>query len=719
MRVAAVVASLLAAAATASAQLPSIPLEVDFCSAGNKDAKFHIFSRQFNTPQIVVRTLLCTNAFDPYGLHWEMAFGASESATNLIHVQGVSSHSNVTFQILSNTFARAVDNWYCAFTASTNGGVVTYAAGAITVERAPEIFAGATLLGAPSGTGPVNWNGLYPFYGTWPLYSANTNTLNIYGSSSGAYFTLSFPADLSGLNAAVNAMSNWVDTLFLTRLLATSTYATASSLGDFRSSETNARIGADASLSGLVASAQTSISSMTGTLATASSNASMAASYGDHRTNGYIKASSTNSYLSMGMWPRFGNTNDDFAGGGGQPGIRFVDTGSDFPIMQLYEGSGVTTANVGVALGRLAEVDSDGQSARTYWNDRTNGFNKWTGTLHTLNANIGTNSPSAGVWNANAINGSSVSTTKQVGSFLVYGLGGNSVAGRYLTGHVYSTGFTASNIIINISSGVVTRGMLDTSSVDAAYATYPEFSNRLSLMDLNVGTMSGRLDVAFLRSEQISNLWALSSNAYYSAQSSGSNALTAMAISSNAWPMKGVSGMTDGGLLLVGYPTNSKFRAHIWQDIAMYPQASIGQDPLLELMNDNISLYGQSRGTIKFRSTVVSSSAIASETVLSQQTNLVVTGAGMSGNINASRLGGHELSAVLNAANHSNFPASLVTWSAAITNFARYTTTVPTGSTASAQVGQWSIGTNTSTSIWMYVVSPLDTQWYRQGFNKF
>lgn len=194
------------AAAESVAQLPVVSVTADFASGGVPDAQFHLTVGQYNVPIIRLVPLNGTVPFTATGLVWYMSFAESESSTNLITIgPGIASLNRVDFIPEANTFAQAVDMWYCTFTcADTNGAPVSFANGRITIQRAPATFVGNTYLGPPTGSGPINWDLLFPYYGTWPLYAGSNMT--IVGSTTGVVLHSSI--DTNDSTAVVQAGTN-------------------------------------------------------------------------------------------------------------------------------------------------------------------------------------------------------------------------------------------------------------------------------------------------------------------------------------------------------------------------------------------------------------------------------------------------------------------------------------------------------------------------------
>lgn len=114
-------------------------------------------------------------------------------------------------------------------------------------------------------------------------------------------------------------------------------------------------------------------------------------SWGDHTTNGYIRAALTNEYLFNGVQvAQFISTNRP---GAGIPYVRVSKPSIYYPVVEIYESANNTTSRFGIFNGRLAEVESDGGGGVPYWNDNTNGLGSVNAslTIASTNASFATN----------------------------------------------------------------------------------------------------------------------------------------------------------------------------------------------------------------------------------------------------------------------------------------------------------------------------------------
>jgi hypothetical protein len=172
---------------------PTLKYTVDFADNTRAD-QFHIYTSVQNTPVIEFSLFQGRTPYTPpAGTGGYLAYGRTDSDRAMTFVQNaVITGSVMRFETEPNDFPIHFNDYYCAVVlTNSQGGVVSFARGKITVRRSPEVSATAILArtyainGAEYGpfTGPfLNW----PFlskdeldWGRGFLFDTNTYTVSV------------------------------------------------------------------------------------------------------------------------------------------------------------------------------------------------------------------------------------------------------------------------------------------------------------------------------------------------------------------------------------------------------------------------------------------------------------------------------------------------------------------------------------------------------------
>lgn len=138
MRIGAITLICLMAWLNAFADTPYVPIYSNF-ELGSDKTQWSIVTKQFNTPVVRCYLYQGTNAWDATGWTAVFKFGKSQSSTNLHSVTGTVYTNYVDFQIASNTFTTAFDNWYSTVLLTSSTLNVSQASGLLTIKKAPEL----------------------------------------------------------------------------------------------------------------------------------------------------------------------------------------------------------------------------------------------------------------------------------------------------------------------------------------------------------------------------------------------------------------------------------------------------------------------------------------------------------------------------------------------------------------------------------------------------
>jgi hypothetical protein len=202
MRTKLILAVLLLASCAFSAT-PFLPIS---CNFEDEDQQFEIPAKVLNTPIIRAYTYQGTSAWSAVGYNAYLSFGEDSSATNMIVTTGVCYATYIDFQIGSNTFARPVEDWYCAVmvTKPAIAGTYSIAYGSLTIKRAPEVNANASFF----YTRAINGSEYGPFTGSfsnWPFALAGDYGGYVLGSVFNATSAV-FEARIASNTAAISAI---------------------------------------------------------------------------------------------------------------------------------------------------------------------------------------------------------------------------------------------------------------------------------------------------------------------------------------------------------------------------------------------------------------------------------------------------------------------------------------------------------------------------------
>lgn len=177
------------------AETPRIPITLNF-ERGSDETQWSVVTKQYNTPVIRCYTYQGTSAWSSLGWNCYFKYAKNDGSTNVATITGTSYTNYIDFQVGSNDFPKAMEQWYCTVLMTTGTLQISQGNGLLSVERSPELTAGDLVF----GPWVITWS-KYTFVGTdtnGPLLAGTNVCYTSYGSN-GQF----------RINVSTNASSNW------------------------------------------------------------------------------------------------------------------------------------------------------------------------------------------------------------------------------------------------------------------------------------------------------------------------------------------------------------------------------------------------------------------------------------------------------------------------------------------------------------------------------